>query len=53
MASRKVLLGMVPERRVMPPRVSCRSRIATLAPNSHAWMAAVKPAGPLPITMTS
>jgi hypothetical protein len=53
MASRNVLLGMVPVCSDTPPRRSRRSTMATFFRILAAQMAPFWPAGPLPITTRS
>src|SRR5579875_739129 len=48
-----VLLGMVPVLTQTPPISCCFSLKATRLPDLAAWIAALCPAGPEPITMTS
>src|SRR5208283_4016525 len=53
MASRNVLLGMVPVCTQTPPMVRLRSMMATFLRSLAAQIAAFWPAGPLPITTRS
>src|SRR5271169_2920554 len=53
MASRNVLLGMVPVCTQTPPMVRLRSMTATFLRSLAAQIAAFWPAGPLPTTMRS
>src|SRR6516225_3966050 len=53
MASRKVLLGMVPVCTQTPPMVRLRSMTATFLRSLAAQIAAFCPAGPLPTTIRS
>ena len=53
MASRSVLLGIVPVCSETPPRRAPRSTMATFLRSLAAQMAPFWPAGPLPITTRS
>ena len=53
MASRTLLLGIVPVWTQTPPIMSVRSIIATRLRNFAAQIAPFCPAGPLPITIRS